>query len=375
MWKKQQVGVGGVRRRKERKRGAKKGPADFLWRANEAEDSLRNTMLAHLEALRVRHYSEVTLRNKAVVFARFVEWCEERALSKPAEIMRVLLERYQRHLFYQRKTNGHPLSVTHQRTVLVQLRQYFRWLCHANYLQANPASELMLPRQGHRLPRYVLTPAEVATVLAKPDVGTLTGLRDRAMLEVMWATGLRRTEVVRLTQWDVNAELSTVFVREGKGKKDRVVPIGPEALAWVRRYVESVRSRFAMSPDDGVLFLGETGRGLEPDSLSILVKRYLVSAGLDVKGSCHLFRHACATAMMEGGADTRFVQELLGHASLETTQIYTRVSIAKLKAVYSVTHPAGGSVSSGAREADSRGEVTRAELLESLADEGDEESL
>ncbi len=353
-----------------RKKGkGRKKPKAVLWRANESEDSLRSTMLAHLEALQVRAYSEATVNSKAEDFNLFVGWCEERALTKPSQVSRTILERYQRYLFFVRKPNGQPLSVSRQAVMLTHLRQYFRWLCHANYLQANPASELLLPRQGHRLPRYVMTPEEVKTVLGKPNVETLVGLRDRAMMEVLWATGLRRAELVKLSRWDVNRETCTVFVREGKGKRDRVVPIGGQALAWVQRYEESVRPRYAKSPDEGVLFLNESGESLMVDWVSKTVKTYLVSAGIRANGSCHLFRHACATAMLEGGADVRFVQELLGHASLATTQVYTRVAISKLKAVYAAAHPAGGSASSDARESKAESEVMQDELLESLAQE------
>jgi integrase/recombinase XerD len=304
-----------------------------------SSDSLRATMLAHLEALAVRQYSVSTISSRARDFRLFAAWCEERSVLRPLEVTKLLLERYQRYLFYVRKPNGHPLSVQRQLVLMAQLRVYFSWLTRQNFLPANPASDILLPRLPRRLPRHTLTPAEVEKALAMPDIGTLVGLRDRAALELLWATGLRRAELSSLALYDVDFERGTVFVREGKGKKDRVVPLSTRAAGWLRRYLDDVRPRLASSPDAGHFFLAESGDALVPASLTNLTHDYLVRAGFAGRGSCHLFRHACATAMLEGGADVRFVQELLGHASLETTQVYTHVSISKLKAVYEACHP------------------------------------
>ena len=318
-------------------RAARKGPREWLSAPDMATDSLRATMLAYLESLTVRHFSASTVSTRARDFRLFTAWCEERALLRPVEVTKVVLERYQRHLFYFRKPNGHPLSVQRQSVLLTHLRGYFRWLCRENLLPANPASELQLPRQPMRLPRYTLSVAEVEKALAVPDVGTLIGLRDRAVLELLWATGLRRAEVSNLKLYDVAFEKGTLFVREGKGKKDRVVPLSLRAATWLRRFLDDVRPRFCFGRDEGFFFLSESGEALSPAALTQQTHEYLQRAGF--KGSCHLFRHACATAMLEGGADIRFVQELLGHANLTTTQVYTRVSISKLKAVYEACHP------------------------------------
>jgi integrase/recombinase XerD len=313
-------------------------------------------MAAHLEAMAVQQLSVATLRGRARDIAAFATWCEDRAVQQPTEVTRPLLERYQRYLFLHRKPNGAPLSVGRQRTALFSLRAYFRWLSRQGLLPANPAADLSLPKRPLQLPRYVLSPAQVEKVLAVPDVGTLLGLRDRALLEVLWATGVRRAEVAKLCLWDVQWERELLFVREGKGKKDRVVPISRRALAWVRRYLDEVRPRLVLASDEGLLFLSSEGTGLSLEHLSLHVGHLVRATGVEAKGACHLFRHACATAMLEGGADVRFIQELLGHANAATTQVYTHVSAAKLKAVYEATHP-------GAKEA----------LLEALEDEAREE--
>jgi integrase/recombinase XerD len=129
------------------------------------------------------------------------------------------------------------------------------------------------------------------------------------------------------------------MVRQGEGRKDRVVPIGERALAWIEKYLADVRPQLALEPDDGTLFLAVKGGPFNPDVLTSMVRGYVEASEVGKKGSCHLFRHATATLMLEGGADVRYVQEMLGHAGLNTTQIYTRVSITKLKEIHTATHP------------------------------------
>jgi len=176
---------------------------------------------------------------------------------------------------------------------------------------------------------------------------------------------------VQLSLYDVREEAGAVFVREGKGKKDRVVPVSARCLGWVRRYVEEARPRLVVAPDEGRLFVSDVGNALSPTTLSRDVAAYVKAAEVGVKGGCHLFRHACATAMLEGGADVRFVQELLGHASLETTQVYTRVTITKLKAVYEATHPGARATVPEAATVDN---VTAEDVLAALEAEDEAEA-
>ncbi len=165
-------------------------------------------------------------------------------------------------------------------------------------------------------------------------------MRDRAILKVLYSTGVRRLELCGLKVFDLDEDRGVLAVRQGKGKKDRIVPIGARALAWVRKYLDEARPRAAIEPDDGWLFLNEHGEAIGPTWLSQTVSQHVDAANLKKRGSCHLFRHTMATLLLEGGADIRSIQETLGHASLETTQVYTHVSIDKLKAVHAMAHPA-----------------------------------
>ena len=296
----------------------------------------------YLAWLRVRNYSEATGRNRAHYVGDFIKWAHERGLGRPSEVTKPVLESYQRWLFHYRKADGKPLSVPSQLQRLLPVRAWFKWLCRQNHLQANPAADLDLPRAEKRLPKHILNAAEAERVLAVPDLagGDPLALRDRALLEVLYSTGMRRMEAINLKLHDLDPERGTVMVRQGKGRKDRMIPMGARAFAWVARYVEEARPRLLAGPDDGTVFLTNLGTPLEPGRLTQLVRDVIDAAEIGKRGSCHLFRHTCATLMLEGGADVRFIQQQLGHAKLETTQIYTQVSIRTLKEVHTRTHPA-----------------------------------
>lgn len=294
----------------------------------------------YVEWLRTSYFSEATARERGKRLRYFIAWAAERGLTRPSECTRPVLEAYQGSLFRYRKANGEPLALTNQAHQIAALKGFFKWLVRSNLLLSNPASDLLLPRIRRRLPKYVLSREEVERVLNLTDVATPRGLRDRAILEVLYSTGLRRMEIAALHVVDVDVERRTVMVREGKGRKQRVVPIGKRALAWVEKYLADARPLLVVPPDEGFLFLTQYGKGYPPGSISNVARRYLVRAELGKAGSAHIFRHTMATLMLEGGADLRSVQEMLGHATVSTTEIYTHVSIRRLQEVHAATHPA-----------------------------------
>ena len=222
-----------------------------------------------------------------------------------------------------------------------------------------------------RLPPPVLTHDEVERVMAQPDTSTTIGIRDRAILETFYSTAMRRTELANLKVFDVDPARRVIYIREGKGKKDRVVPVGTRALRWIERYTDDARPRLAVEPDHGTLFLSTTGEALSPETLTHYVRDYVLAADLGEVGACHLIRHTVATLMLEHGADVRFVQELLGHADIGSTQLYTRVSIAKLQAVHAATHPGAGDDDKGEHRGKDDDEAKA--LLDALAAEAVDE--
>jgi len=292
-----------------------------------------------LEWLAARNYSPRTIESRRINLQNFIAWCAERGLNRPDEITLPILERYQRHLFYYRKPNGQPLTFRTQASRLVPIKAFFKWLTRSHVILYNPASELELPRGEKRLPNAVMTARDVEAVLMQADTSTAVGLRDRVIMEVFYATAIRRLELIELQVWDVDHSRNTLFIRQGKGKKDRMVPLGERARAWLDKYRYEARPELSLGRDEGYLFLSTHGGPLTPKRLSGRIKAYVKRADIGKAGSCHLFRHTAATLMLENGADIRFIQALLGHESLETTQVYTNVSMVKLASIHAATHP------------------------------------
>jgi integrase/recombinase XerD len=354
----------------------KSGEARFLQPVGDPADpdGLYRAMRRYIEHLKIKGATAQSLANTERYLRDFIAWCDDRQLERPHQITKPMLESYQRYLFYRRKANGQPLSFTSQRNKLTPVRMLFRWLTRNNTLGSNPAADLELPRVPRRLPKAVLTAEEVEHVLALPDTTDPIGLRDRALLEVLYSTGLRRMELVNLDLTDIDAERGTLLVRQGKYRKDRMVPVGERALAWVGRYLNEARPKLVAAVDDGVLFLTREGERFNAEWLSNIVARYVDKAELGKRGACHLFRHTMATLMLEGGADLRFIQAMLGHTDVSTTQIYTQVAIRQLQRVHANTHPAalrgrGDAIEGGVGQSPS---AVRAALLEAIGREGED---
>ena len=328
--------VPGMRGR--RKGGKQEGEGDGFDRSKA--DTLASLGDAWLTKLEERAYSPRTLDMHRWALKSFTLWCHQRDLVKAADITKPILESYQRHLFHYRQDNGKTLSVTTQRNRLGVVQRLFAWLCRENHLPANPAADLLLPRQPPKLLPKALSQKELNKLLSMPDTADALGLRDRAILETLYSCGLRRTEVTRIDVDQLDFERAVLAVR-GKGGKHRVVPVGERALVWLGKYLEESRPLLEIDRNERALFLSGYGQRFNPNYLGNWVKRTMIAAGIDKPGSCHLLRHTCATHMHDGGADIRYIQQLLGHARLDTTQIYTEVSIHQLREVHARTHPHG----------------------------------
>ncbi|MFL9911155.1 site-specific tyrosine recombinase XerC [Paraburkholderia sp. RL17-337-BIB-A] len=322
------------KKRRLRRQAAPRGPAQVQWTGNGLMTYVR--LYLDWSALNV---TAATVTNRSRTLERFVSWCEVRGLSQPDELTRAVFEAYQRYLYLYRKDNGQALAIRSQRALLTPLMGWCGWMSRERYVPYNAAAEMVLPKKPFQLPKVVLSVAQVERLMAQPDVQAITGVRDRAMLEVLYSTGLRRMELAALTVSDVDTHTRTVRVRCGKGRRDRLVPVGERACYWVERYVQEERAALMVRADEWMLFLTDYGTAFELGQLSGIVSRYMRRAAI-VDGSCHALRHACATHMLENGADVRYIQALLGHAELTSTQIYTQVAIGKLRQIHAATHPA-----------------------------------
>src|SRR5687768_16647319 len=317
---------------------AKKKPRPHVGDPTDPE-SLSVVAEAWLANLATRNYSRSTIETRRRDLGWLLAWCDERSVTRASEVTRAILTTYQHALFVHRTKDDKPLTFVTQRQRLQTMRIFFQWLARTNVIETNPASEIEMPRVEKRLPKHVLTAHEADLVITQPDVNDALGIRDRAILELLYSTGIRRAELCALEIFDLDVERGTVHIRQGKGKKDRIVPMGERASRWLEKYLADVRPVLAMTTTEHTVFLAHDGERFTPDFLSRLVRGYVDRAEIGKPGSCHLFRHAMATLMLENGADIRFIQMMLGHANLETTEIYTHVSIRKLKEIHAATHP------------------------------------
>ena len=331
-------GIRNVKGMRHRRKGGQQAAEDDGF-DRSCPDTLASLIDQWQERLAQRNYSPRTLEAHKWALRAFLQWAEARDLRNPADITKPILEGFQRWLYHYRQDNGKPLAVGTQRSRLGAVQRFFAHLCKTNHLAANPAADLDLPRkQRRRLPRG-LSREEVAAVLAVPDITDPLGIRDRAMLETFYATAIRRSELVNLDMSDLDMTGATLLVRHGKYDKDRVVPVGERALHWINQYLEHTRPRLALDAAEPALFLSGYGERLSATYLGNWVTKTVKAAEVSREGSCHLFRHSCATHMLENGCDSRLIQQMLGHASAETTAIYTQVSIGALRDAYARSHP------------------------------------
>ncbi|MDO5103733.1 MAG: site-specific tyrosine recombinase XerD [Lautropia sp.] len=241
-------------------------------------------------------------------------------------------------LAYMADTHGQtkPSSANRRLTVI---RRYYRYLVRERLRADDPAVRIAPMRQPARFPSS-LSEAQVEALLAAPNVETALGLRDRTMLEVLYATGLRVSELVALKMVEVSMVDGLVRVM-GKGSKERLVPLGEEARAWLVRYLAEARSRLLGGQLAEAVFVTQRGGGMTRQMFWVLIRRHAQKAGINVPISPHTLRHAFATHLLNHGADLRVVQVLLGHADISTTQIYTHVARARLKSLHAQHHPRG----------------------------------
>ncbi len=294
-------------------------------------DQAVDAFLTHLKV--ERGLSPRTVSAYGTDLASFLRFCETRHIETVEQITELQVVEYLVEISRQ------GLSVRTQTRHLVTVRSLFRFLLAERFLDSDPTTLVEGPRVGRHLPD-VLSLDEVERLLAAPDPATPRGARDLAMIETLYATGLRVSELVGITIPEV--DLETGLLRTlGKGSKHRMVPLGEAAVSAIHAYMEGARSEFLKFPTD-VLFLTNRGKAMTRQGFWKLIKRYARAAGISKNISPHTLRHSFATHLLERGADLRAVQEMLGHADISTTQIYTHVTMTRLQQIYQQHHPRGG---------------------------------
>ncbi|MGA1824475.1 MAG: site-specific tyrosine recombinase XerD [bacterium] len=220
---------------------------------------------------------------------------------------------------------------------LIAIRQFYRFLFHKGIIDKNPLIDITSPKTWKTLP-HILSYSQIETLLAQPDLGTPLGIRDRAMLELLYATGLRVTELIKLTAHDVRLQPGYLMCM-GKGSKERIIPIGKTALDYLQNYLKNGRPHLVKAQNTTAIFINRYGNELTRQGVWKVIKHYSLQAGLLKNVAPHTLRHSFATHLLENGADLRVIQTLLGHADISTTQIYTHLTLEKVKEMYKQYHP------------------------------------
>jgi integrase/recombinase XerD len=305
------------------------------------------------EWLEAINYSPKTRVNYTRDVKLFLAWLSENtSLNSIVEVTPAHLQQYQIALYNfarheedepatKEKTAAEPkrLSVGTQAARLAAVRKFFSWLLSEQQIAYNPASTLQLPKQPQRLPRGVLTKAEARRLIEATPAVKPRDIRDRAILETLYATGIRRAELITLTIYDADLQTATLRI-EGKGRRERVVPLTQSAIAALKLYLEEARAVFVREAGQVRLFVStRSGGPLDDADIMRIVRKAADRAGIRKHVTPHTLRHTCATHLLKGRADIRQIQKLLGHRRLSSTEVYTRVELTDLHEVLARCHP------------------------------------
>jgi integrase/recombinase XerD len=286
--------------------------------------------------------------------ARGVLWqlhryLESQQVGDLAAITADTLQGFRQWLFYEPTCRGTARAIATQNRSLAKVKSFFRFLHEEGLIVRDPAAALAYAREPKSLPRHVLTPQEARRVLSVPDVQTPLGYRDRTILEVLYSTGVRRSELMALTMADVNLEDGLLRINGGKGAKDRVVPLTRIAASFLETYIAGIRPQMLGRRQSDGLFISKRGRTISKNAVAGLVEKYAKLARIKKRITPHCWRHTCATHLVKNAANLRHVQEILGHKNLSSTETYLRLTITDLKEAHRKCHPRE-------REARGRGE-------------------
>jgi integrase/recombinase XerD len=291
--------------------------------------------LRHLKAI---GRADRTILDVGYDMRPFMRFLKEENISSLDELTPEVMAEYQQELAFRVTAKGTLLSLRSQGQLMGVAKGFTRFLKQKDYLLHDPGDKIKLPRKPKTLPKAILNEEEIRRLIAAPDTRNNTGYRNRVILEILYDTAVRRSEIsnIKLCDLDLNAG----FIRiHGKGNKERVVPLSQRVCALVKNYILAVRPSFVNGRDDGSLIVNRWGKRMGGSGVWAVVKRCALLAGIKKNITTHGLRHTCATHMLKNGAPVRYLQEMLGHESLESTQIYTRVTIADLKKIHARYHP------------------------------------
>lgn len=290
----------------------------------------------HLE---IRRYAVGTIQEYLQPLRDFFVFLEESGVKEIQDVTTDLIKDFQVYEYEKLNKCGRPNTAQTQNKYLRSAKLFFKFLREEGVQPNDPARDIHFAREPKNLPKDILVSPEVKKILKAPDTSTILGYRDRAMLEVLYSTGVRASELCRVEIGDVDTSEGYLRVNKGKDGKDRMVPLGKIACRYLENYIQAVRPKLITDPSFRPLFVTLRHQPFIRHVVRQMVKKYAKKAKVSKNVTSHTFRHTCATHMIQNGANIRYVQELLGHESLLTTQIYTHLTINDLKAAHKKCHP------------------------------------
>jgi integrase/recombinase XerD len=292
-------------------------------------------LMSFLSSLKIKNYAPATIRIYREQLKVFGRYLNEKKIEDVRQVTHNDLTAYQEEVSKQ------PICRATMALRIRAVKRLYEHLMNENHLLINPCEKIIETPIGSRLPKVLLTPDEVNLILDQPNLSLMVGIRDRAVLEVLYSTGIRVGECEALTIYDVDLKSRLLRIRSGKGRKERVVPVGKEAAYWLKEYLQKVRPRSnRLAANVRSLFLGVNGKPMTNKMIREMIHKYVKQAQLKKKGiSCHTFRHTFATELIKNGADIVSVQKLLGHKDIKSTLIYTKVVPMDIKKTHTQTHP------------------------------------
>ncbi len=301
------------------------------------QEDMETLLKSWAEWIEAQGFASGSVKDHRQKLQGFIEFIDGKDLL---EADKKTLSAYQSHLFEMvSKKTGKKLSCNSQINRLTVLKNFYRFLQQTGRIARNPAEIIVLPRHPKLIPPVLLKSREMKQLLDAPDLGNPLGFRDRTIMEVFFATGMRLTELTSSAVEDLNFEEGLIHIKHGKGQKQRLVPMGEAAKNWLGEYLQNVRPILTKGSETEAVFLNRFARRIDKNGWQKKLAEYVRAAGIRKNFTTHCFRHQLATSMLERGADTRHIQEILGHETLKTTQRYLHVVKAELKRIHAKSHP------------------------------------
>ncbi|TET82872.1 MAG: hypothetical protein E3J46_13155 [Desulfobacteraceae bacterium] len=299
---------------------------------------VKNVIPVYLKHLKILGRSDAFIKNVKYGLGNLTRFLGNENIYHIEDLNLEIFEEYQQDLAFYLTKKGRLMEIESQAKILSMVKGFTRYLKEKDYLVSDPAQRIKLPKIPMRLPKVILSKKEIKILLAAQDIRTNTGYRDRIILEILYDTAIRRFEVAGIKLTDLDLEAGYIRIK-GKGNKQRVVPLSKRVCALVRNYILFIRSSFIKDKDKGYLIAGRWGGQINLSTINDIVRACVKRSGIKKRATTHTLRHTCATHMLKNGAPIRHIQEMLGHACIETTQVYTRVTINDLKEIHAKYHP------------------------------------